>query len=206
MTNYVHIILDDGSVVQRGSQNRDYRFAVIGQAYNKRAAVKELSARVSNAEYSITQHEKTLASLRYGQLDKSEIQHEGAVYERKVFTWGTDLHLVTMSCPSDTPEGEKVTYEIDRLEGLIMFYEGQRAEAQIALEYVESRDDDWKAINAHPNKLIAGLGPICFGFSQHMDTADERAAREDRYYPMPVYVRHTVYGKAPLASVKGRTK
>ena len=205
MTKYVHIILDDGSVVQRGSV-RDYRFAIVGGGYNKRAAIRELSARVSNAEYSKAQHEKTLASLRYGTLDQSEIKHEGTIYERKIFTWGTDLHLVTLSCHPHTLEGEKVASEIDRLEGLIMFYEGQRAEAQIALDYVESRDDDWKAINAHPNRLIADLGPICFGFSQHMDTADERAAREHKYYPMPVYVRQTIAGKAPLASVKGRTK
>lgn len=206
MKNYVHIILDDGSVVQRGSDTRDYRFAIVGSGYNKHAAVKELAARVHNNQFTIDKHTKTLSLLRYGTLDQVEIKHEGTQYARKIFTWGTDLHLVTLSCHPHTPEGEKVASEIDRLEGLIMFYEGQKAEAQIALEYVESRGDDWKAINAHPNRLIADLGPICFGFSQHMDTADERAAREDRYYPMPVYVRHTVAGKAPAASVKGRTK
>lgn len=205
MTNYVHIILDDGSVVQRGSV-RDYRFAIVGGGYSKHAAVRELSARVSNAEYTITQHEKTLASLRYGTLDQVEVKHEGTQYARKYFTWGTDLHLVTLACHPHTPEGEKVASEIDRIEGLIMFYEGQKAEAQIALEYVESRGDDWKATNAHPNRLIADLGPICFGFSQHLDAANERAAREDRYYPMWVYVRQTAEGKAPLASVRGRKK
>lgn len=210
----IHVVLPDGSAVQRVSA-RPYRYAVCRKGAERAKVLTLLRGNLVNLEKERDRYEFEARILKVGVVVKHEHRPVWYKSDRTVEVWTVGIPGVEGTVEVSNYHTD-ITFEEQRdkdLAHVISQVENRIErikENQAALGYVSAQDLDYRVTSADAKKYPAlrSLRPGVYGFSQKLENAQSRARTEARRRPYTfrfsdTYVANVVEGKAPTDAPKG---
>lgn len=211
----IHVVLPDGSVVQRVSA-RPYRYAVCRKGAERTKAHRALADQLWQQQQQKAKYEGNLRVLTEGRVveQKTERLWEGG-REYKVFTIGgfgdADVTVKVIVHEGES-FGDRLRNEQARTEKWLDFFAQQIDHLTAALTFIASKPDEYRVTteDAAVYTALEPLRPGVFGFSQTQANAESRARTEARrgagvWRFSDTYVQYVTVGKAPRGALKGRS-
>ena len=200
MTNYVHVVLPDGSAVTRGSKNRNYTHAVVRHGATKQQALKRVRHLIDTLWINIESDMRDLKTVTEGVA----VIEEDKFWNTAHFNLGTEHISRTVS--KDKSAEEARTEWAAHFTRMLDDNRKQLVEEHALLDYLNKQEWDYTCTHDIPRSRVFGLRPAVLGFSQSLDNARSRANTEMRNgHVGDLTVVPTTEGKAPKDAPKGHT-